>query len=90
MQLILPVSGCGTNASVRVSSNLFSARALTPQHFSMERRLRIYPGDLELGPFSCPRFERGDSAERTVQHRIVYPATEFCEERDSADEGHAV
>jgi hypothetical protein len=24
----LPVSGCGINASVRVSSNLFSARAL--------------------------------------------------------------
>jgi hypothetical protein len=29
-QFILPVSGCGTNASVRVSSNLFPVRAPPP------------------------------------------------------------
>jgi hypothetical protein len=29
--LILPVSNCGTNASVRVASNLFPARALQKQ-----------------------------------------------------------
>src|SRR5665213_3602795 len=38
-------------------------------------------------PGSCPRFERGDSAERTGQDRIVSSETEFCEERDSPGEG---
>jgi len=37
-------------------------------------------------PGSCPRFERGDSAERTGQDRIVSSETEFCEERDSPGE----
>jgi hypothetical protein len=35
MQLILPVSGCGTNASVRIASNPFPARA-PPLHFQLE------------------------------------------------------
>jgi hypothetical protein len=43
MQLILPVSGCGTNASVRVSSNLFPARALLGDHFLGLRRLAEKP-----------------------------------------------